>query len=415
MVADSSTCLADAGTGPRLSPVIGNLFDWPPTDESIVVWASVATVVLFALGAIRWGGRVVRWGFRRIERRLGAAAPGDTFRVVAASRQLAWNDGTVAGRPATQVNGRWLVTNVMATSDLILANVHLRTPFLMRWRLDRDLSETDFPVAQVIPSGAAEPIHVIFWLVPRLTTPGRELRATVIFTDQFANRRRIKARFRAPKPTVEAPERPRERLSEIADPIEREVAGVLQAELARYRTNGRRQGGLGSITTVYGGRQLQGAGGNVGSQIGTPRNQLIVDDPDNASLESDNADSLVALYESLGSDSEHERFRVALLERVSSDSIYAPVAYMAFLIALRLEFASRFFARARENLLGDTEHGFSNCLILIDGMLRLRHPLFSEQLLSEVERFTHETGEHPFQSPERIAAIKAKRLRERGA
>jgi hypothetical protein len=393
--------------------VIGSLFDWPPTDESIAIWASLVTVILFAFGAIRWGGRLVRWCFRRIERRFREAAPSDTFRVVQGTRRLDWNDGTVAGRPATQVNGVWLVTNVMTDTNLVVANVHLRLPLPMRWRMDRDLSEIDVRSAQVVDSGTASEIHGIFWLIPRLAKPGRELRATVVFTDQFENRRRVRARFRAPRPSPPVPERPRERISEIEDPIEKEIAGVLQAELARYRTNGRREGGLGSVTTTYGGRQQQGAGGNVGSQVGTPRNQVIVDDPQNASLESDNADSLLALFHSLDSDEERERFRSALLARVSRDSIYAPVAYLPLLVALELEFAPQFFRHARESLLGDTIYGFSNCLMLTNGLLRLRHPMFSDQLLDDIERFTHDTGEHPFQIPERIAAIRADRLRRR--
>jgi hypothetical protein len=185
--------------------VISALFEWPPTDESIAIRASVVTIVVFVLGALRWGGRVFTWCLRWIERRRHAAARSDTFRVVQATRHLTWNDGTVAGRAATQVNGRWLVTNVMTAGNLIIANVHLRVPLLMRRRLDRDLSETDFRVGQVIKMHPPGEVHAIFWLVPRAVKPGRELRATVVFTDQFENRRRVKARFRSPPPSPSLP------------------------------------------------------------------------------------------------------------------------------------------------------------------------------------------------------------------
>jgi hypothetical protein len=80
------------------------------------------------------------------------------------------------------------------------------------------------------------------------------------------------------------------------------------------------------------------------------------------------------------------------------------------LAALDLGFAPQFFEVARETLLGDEDYGFSNCLTLLDGLLRLRHPDFPDELLDEIEDFIHGTGEHPFAIPERIAAIRAGRL-----
>jgi len=49
--------------------------------------------------------------------------------------------------------------------------------------------------------------------------------------------------------------------------------------------------------------------------------------------------------------------------------------------------------------------------MLLDGLLRLKQPMFPDDLLDDIERFTHDTGEHPFQIPERVAAINAARLR----
>ena len=113
----------------------------------------------------------------------------------------------------------------------------------------------------------------------------------------------------------------------------------------------------------------------------------------------------------LDSEEERERFSSALLARVTRDSIYAPVAYLPLLVALDLDFAPRFFDAARENLLGDADYGFSNCLMLLDGLLRLKYPIFSEELLDTIENFIHGTDEHLFAIPERIAAIRALRLR----
>jgi hypothetical protein len=92
-------------------------------------------------------------------------------------------------------------------------------------------------------------------------------------------------------------------------------------------------------------------------------------------------------------------------------AIYAPVAYLPLLIALDLDFAPRFFEVARERLLGDDDYGFSNCLMLLDALLRLSHPAFSDELLDEIEEPDARDERASFRDPERIAAIRAERLR----
>ena len=71
------------------------------------------------------------------------------------------------------------------------------------------------------------------------------------------------------------------------------------------------------------------------------------------------------------------------------------------------------FAAARRDLLGDTEYGSSNCLMLLDGLLRLKHPMFSDELLDDAEQFIHGLDEHAFAIPERIAAVRAHRIAHR--
>ena len=43
---------------------------------------------------------------------------------------------------------------------------------------------------------------------------------------------------------------------------------------------------------------------------------------------------------------------------------------LTLLVALKLDFATVFFQHARDDLLGDSEYGYSNCLMLLDGLLR---------------------------------------------
>lgn len=387
-----------------------DLFEWPPSDDTIVVWASIATILLFVGAALRWGGRVAQWVLRRVEKRLRLKPPRDTMRVVPDPPHVRWSEGSVAGRPANHLSGTWLVTNAMADTQLVVAGATLRLPLLRRLRLNHEHSRLDSPLTLAVPPRATGRLHGSFWLVPPLAKPGRDFRATLLVTDQFENKRHIKVRFTAPRQPPPTPERQREQLSQIADPIEKGVASVLQAEIARYRTNGRREGGFGSVAATYGGRELRGIGGD-SREVGTARNQVIVPDPEEARIQSDNKDALVALYHGSATEEERERFRSALLARVTKDSIYTPIAYLPLLVALDLDFAPRFFAVARERLLGDEDYGFGNCLMLLDGLLRLRYPDFSDELLDEIENLVHGTGEHAFAIPERIAAIRAARLR----
>ena len=91
---------------------------------------------------------------------------------------------------------------------------------------------------------------------------------------------------------------------------------------------------------------------NRGSVIRRPLH-AIADDPEDATIESDNAESLLSIYRSLGTDDEH-LFRDALLARVAKDTEYAPVGYMALLVFLRLGDIAAVLAKARNDLRGDS-------------------------------------------------------------
>lgn len=55
--------------------------------------------------------------------------------------------------------------------------------------------------------------------------------------------------------------------------------------------------------------------------------------------------------------------------------------------------------------------GLSNVLMLLNGSLRYRHPDFTAEMLDQVEGFVHDLSEHTFLIQEKIAAIRAARLR----
>jgi hypothetical protein len=49
--------------------------------------------------------------------------------------------------------------------------------------------------------------------------------------------------------------------------------------------------------------------------------------------------------------------------------------------------------------------------MLLNGLLRYKHPEFSDGMLDEIERMLNGLNEHPFLIPTKLAAIRAHRLR----
>jgi hypothetical protein len=56
--------------------------------------------------------------------------------------------------------------------------------------------------------------------------------------------------------------------------------------------------------------------------------------------------------------------------------------------------------------------GISNTLMMFNGLLRYRHTDFTNEMLDDLEKFLIGLNEHPFQIPEKIAAIRTLRLIE---
>jgi hypothetical protein len=66
--------------------------------------------------------------------------------------------------------------------------------------------------------------------------------------------------------------------------------------------------------------------------------------------------------------------------------------------------------RAQAELLEADAYAFGDCLILVDGLLRLQHHCFDDALLDAVEAFENAAaaaGEETYYVAERIAAIRA--------
>ena len=213
------------------------------------------------------------------------------------------------------------------------------------------------------------------------------------------------------KPKLSDLPKPVEPLHAIADPIEKNVASVLQTELSRYEVNGRQAGGLGSVYVVMGGREIKQLGTDVRTMQATG-NQEIVPHPETAEIKSDNLDALLALCARVDTDDEHDRFANALLSRLQDEKGYASVAYLIVLVLWKVGLLGEALEAAMFGLPEDDrkDFGLSNALMMLNGMLRYRHDDFTPDMLDTIERFLQGSQEHSFRIQQKIAAIRAQRL-----
>jgi hypothetical protein len=185
-----------------------------------------------------------------------------------------------------------------------------------------------------IPAGETRDVSFDFWVEPPTVKPTQEFIAhSVIFFDQLGNRHPVRRLgFRSTASDLRSPPKePEEFPYQISDPIEKEVVSVLRAELGRYAMCGRTVGGLGSVHIVYQGRPFTGMGTdswNPNSSV----NQVIVSDPDAASVRSDNLEALMSFYKGFESDAQRALFVQCLLDRLEADRGYLGVSY--FIVAV---------------------------------------------------------------------------------
>jgi hypothetical protein len=236
---------------------------------------------------------------------------------------------------------------------------------------------------------------------------------SVSFFDQFGNEHKLKrVLFEVhSKPSASPREQMEEFPYEIGDPIEKEIVSVLKAEIARYQMCGRLVGGLGSIHAVYKGKTFTAFGSDSWTP-NSPLNQLIVSDPQAASVRSDNLEALVGFYQRLSSDGERARFIAALLGRLDAKKGYLGISYFIVCVLCSVGSLPDALQQARRALpTGDDKlYGLSNVLMLLNGLLKYRHPDFTNEMLDEIECMIRGLNEYAFQVPQKIAAIRAARL-----
>lgn len=386
---------------------------------TIGIWIGV----LVAAGGVIGG--TVRFGFwvydewQRRKSHQGFVIPKRTLQIAQKMEgNCWWAMGKRGDDPTMQIVGSFFISNI-SPIPVRVPQVELRYGFLARKRVNGMVmvprsAEDNLHGFYDIPPNETRNAHFDFWVYPPVAKAQEDFTAhSVTFIDQFGNRHSVrKVTFKSqdadrPKP----PKRPDEFVYEIADPVEKEVVSALKSELARYQICGRRVGGLGSVHLVYQGRRFSGMGGDSWTPD-SPINQLIVSDSEAASLCSDNLDALMAYYNRLATDAERDRFVSALTNRLDADKGYLEVAYFVVCILLKIGQLDRALQKAKRDLPAGEQKAFglSNVLMLLNGMLKYRHPDFTSEMLDEIERLIHNLDEHPFLIPQKLSAIRTSRL-----
>ncbi|MCI0691128.1 hypothetical protein L0337_03870 [candidate division KSB1 bacterium] len=379
------------------------------TEIKILGGGGLIGILIYILNMLKW----VKNLFQKLLHfftRYHPSVPRETIRIIPELRGCWWHMGSSNGQPAMQVVGHFNVTNITDNQVFVLA-ARISKP-----RTDGSVSVQHpkhnlFGTFPILPKNLNK-ISADFWIRNPVRKDGQDFNATLVFVDQFGNEHKVKnvifksdKQIKQPKkfePVIES-------LYSISDPIEKEIAAVLKAEIHRYRECGRPVGGLGSVQTTYKGRTMHGIG-DEWREVGSPKNQSIIFDPQNASIKSDNATALLNLFGKLDNEDGQSRYIMALRKRLSRNSEYASVGYLIFLVLFRIGQLTNALHDAKVNLQKDEAYGFSDLLRLLDGLLRFEHPSFTPELLDEVGRFIENVEEHTFRIQERISAIRAFRL-----
>lgn len=381
-------------------------------------WVLVAAVLFTILAVFKWVS--VAMGALRAIRASRKAKK--TFHLTPIAQRCVWS---VHKQPddsmTTQIGADFVVKNQTA-GPLGLVGVRLIKPAIKGEVLQESImvraprgnlygmayaSDYRIPVGMALPARLDMTIRGI----PR-QAEGEALDVILGIKDDDGNEQRVKVTCKgrtAPK-VIEKQISP-EALYAFTDPVVKEVVSVLQAELSRYDKCGRRVGGLGSVHVVYRGTALTG----MGTEAWTPNsaaNQEIAADPETAELRSDNLAALVAYYGRLTTDDDRGQFISALTDRLDAGKGYLRVSYFIVCVLWKVGKLGKALDQAKAKLpQGESkDFGLSNVLMMLNGLLRYRHPDFTSDMLDQIERFMQGLNEYPFQIPQKLAAIRARRL-----
>jgi hypothetical protein len=320
-------------------------------------------------------------------------------------KKSTWSLGTASNIRGIFLRGKWFVTNKTDRPIMITnASISNWTPKGMAPVYLKNLDNQ--PLNEILPHSTA--LAEASFFIEGEFNQEKDLSYKLILFDQYGNKNILRnstfSRIGSSTQGVEAVDCG-ELLSTISNPIEKKIVGVLKFELDRYSGCGRRCGGLGSLVTKINSREIKGVP-NSCREADSPKNQSLA----SGTISSDNASTLISFYNSLSSDEDKQTFSSCLLNRLSKASEYSDIGYFIFYISFKTGKLSEALPIAKKDLFGDKKHGFSNLLMIVDGLLGCEHTSFSDNDLNEIEKFVHGLQEHPFRIPEKINAIRTLRV-----
>lgn len=355
-------------------------------------------------------GSIIKWIKKKVSRS-EPKLPRKTIEAIPKERSAWWSSGSIKKKPAMHVVSDWFITNISG-QDVLICGVKVRKPKVGGNILVRHPRQNIYGTYGIPPMFTTD-ARISFWVQPPIRKEGEELVAKFELIDQLGNVHRTKKvkHYSSPKKKEELPEFILESVSDISNPVEKEVVSVLQAEIDRYAGCGRIVGGLGSITTTYQGRTFNGVGSDI-RKADSPELQAIIPDPENANIYSDNGEILIRYYTTLN-DQQKRDFVNALVNRISKETHYSDIGYFIFYVSFRTGNISEALGPAKEKLQSDSRYGFSDLLRLLDGFLKYEPQNFSIEMLDQLEQFIKGLKEHTFSIRERSLAIRTLLLSKR--
>ena len=329
-----------------------------------------------------------------------------------------------------QIASYWYVTNRTDQTIRIL-NAYINKPRVFGIVMLKEAYTNYFGSYPIHPNSTTE-LHADFCIVPPIMKSGKDLTVDIVFVDHNGQKRTLrniifKSDYRKrPKQTPLATES----VFELAHDVEKRVAAVLKDEISRYKHNGRKGGGLGSINASCKGRTIKSIYQDSWTSSKSGQRQEIETDTDNTVVSSDNGDTLVTYFKSLEASANQQLFVDALMSRMHRDKEYYCVSYLIFYVLFRTGNLDVAIETAKSNLIivpscldkllcrkpkerlleEHQRYGLSDLLGLINGMLRFEHNSFSDNDLDTLEEYVSGTQEHIFSIREKINSIRALRV-----
>ena len=187
--------------------------------------------------------------------------------------------------------------------------------------------------------------------------------------------------------------------------LQQKINIVLNEEKRAYAVNGRRGGHLGSFNINIG-DEWTDAYPKVGVYP-----QLLAIPANLDAIQSPQATVLLKLYSSINSG-EKEQFKKILLSYLSKDTSFFDVAYLTFFVLHRTGTTVEAIGRARSDLKGDSDHGFSNMLAMLAKIVAYEHSYISKNLYQQIKEVMQGETEHNFRLFEKINSAELELLKK---